>query len=286
MSQIDFKQQKMYICLYVIFRDLKKISMQSSLKNSTILWKNPTILFLYELLLEYSNQEKVLSATQQQQQSYLVWEYVNILQPLTKAFDAIPTYSKDKQRSFSYWQLNQSLKSRAFLAAIQFAREHKMDLKPIWTLVITQFEREQNRTPYHNLQQQFNFYTEAYSKFMGLIFKNGTLVINRSVDPLKMYDLGIRFGQLVYVLHAFEVYATQKKPNIFTQIFKKKISAQNVKILNYIQQYILHLRKKFEQYLDRINLGKQEIKHFKSLIAQWTERQLNEITNALPTDKV
>lgn len=255
--------------------------MQSSLKRNTILWANPTILFLYELLLEYSNQEKAMLLTEKQEQAFLAWEYVNTLQSLIKAFDAIPTYSKDKQRSFSFWQLNQSLKSREFLTAVRFAREHSVNLKPIWTLVLTQFERERNKTPYHNFQQQFNFYTEAYSKLIGLIFKNGILIINQKPSAVKMYDLGVVFGKLVYVLHAFEAYAIQGEQNIFAQIFKHNTPQQNATALNYIQQYIVHLRTHFNKHLQGMDLDKQQIQHFHTFIAQWTDRKLEETTTAL-----
>lgn len=243
--------------------------------ESKIVWANPTILFLYELLIE-STDKAVIPRSSEDEHSFLAWQYVNILRHLTKELEAISTFPVAKQHSFSFWKLNQSLQSRPFLMAVRFARIHNIELKPLWTLAVTQFEREQTTTPYVEIEQKLNFYSEAYGKFIGLIFRNGVVLTQVNANPLKMYKLGINFGKLVYILHTFEEYSVKGKSNIFHFIFKDDSSEHTIEEQQAtLKVYFQQLHQKVVQQIETMGLEESKLQYFTQLLDQWVTLQLN-----------
>lgn len=103
------------------------------------------------------------------------------------------------------WSLGQRFFSEAFHKATAQFEAWGMNTQVLWDLVNEQ-EALEKATPFkaNDLTEMLTHYAEPTARMTGLLFEHSASVVGQEKQDQTMYQLGYRFGQLVYILDAFE----------------------------------------------------------------------------------
>lgn len=110
------------------------------------------------------------------------------------------------------WKIARRGYSKAFKKAIIHFTNLGIDIKPIYGWIDQQAQREQIAPKLETLAEHLDYYAETTANITAQLFKAGGQRLKKTID---LYQLGYQFGQLMYILDAFEDY----EQDIFNQQF-------------------------------------------------------------------
>jgi len=141
------------------------------------------------------------------------------------------------------WKLARRFYSKAFKkAAVQFEKLG-IDTNPIYGWIDEQVQREANSSEFESLEDCPNYYAEATAQITAQIFEEGG---NRLNEQTNLHQLGYQFGQLMYILDAFEDFERdvfKKQFNPLATYWGKERSLNNQQ-LEIMRSLILELQNK------------------------------------------
>lgn len=152
------------------------------------------------------------------------------------------------------WKLTRFFYRRKFHRAFQHIDEAGIPKNEIWKWIEAQGNRELQTSPtFQSLDAYLNFVAEPTAQITSLIFENGTPNQSTEVQEL-LKSIGFQFGQLNYILDAFEdleqdIFKQQFNP--LQQWFKPQFSLQT-KELEQVRQLLLRLQESIGQQLQQL----------------------------------
>jgi hypothetical protein len=164
------------------------------------------------------------------------------------------------------WKLAKRVYASPFQKAIGQFEEWGIDTIYIQDWIQQQNEREQELSIHKNIEDSLVYYAEATAKTTAYIFQQGGLLLNQKAD---LYQLGYSFGQLMYVLDAFEDYEQDVFSGQFNPLVEPvgKLSSLNGLQLEQVRSILLHIESEIHKSIDALSIGLIEKDIYKSRLS-------------------
>ncbi|MCP4438178.1 MAG: hypothetical protein GY810_04470 [Aureispira sp.] len=182
----------------------------------------------------------------------------NILLTELKIKDHIQDH-KQKRWKLANWSL-----SKSFPKAKKQLTDWNINVNQFYDWADQQTELEQAPAPiFDSVEQQLQHYATPTAQMTGLIFQEAAQVLELKHDNIaqKLYQLGLAFGQLAYILDAFddvEKDIAQGQFNPLVQWYKldKTLTQEQI---NTVQNLILELKNFVVEQLQKLTLNEDWI---------------------------
>lgn len=194
------------------------------------LFLNHDITFFAEILAELSGESKeknqwapafyrsncfVLPGKQERiPLSFSIAAAVNILLAKLTIADKVD----DSRRTTFFWKWLKTRISRRELNALKQLEAWKFPLERILTLAHQQKIREQEPHKYPGAGAALDYFSESTAVITGIIFQDAARISGKESLMRDMFTLGFLFGQLVYLLDAWEDFERDIKKGNFNAI--------------------------------------------------------------------
>jgi len=226
------------------------------------LFLNHDIVFLSELLKSITNPKdellnlKTNSCFDLQKDDYSIPLYmnysasINILLGYYKILDNL----QDSKYKINIWQLIKSVETKKFRKAEKFLFENKIPTDLIGNLIKEQFTRESKNVSCYTFQETFLYYAELTGKITGEVFKHGARIIDQPNNADILYEIGKKFGEIVYLIDAIEDFNYDCRTNKFN-IFLLTNSSATREIDNSLKDKVIkYIKLSLEDIKDSIGL--------------------------------
>lgn len=231
--------------------------------HSARLALNYDIVFLSELLSEllkedlatwqtgYQAINKCFTMPQRHEQIPFSLEYaadVNILLAALKIDDHV----KDKKKWS--WKLVRLFYNRKFKKAFKKIEKTGIQAFEIWQWIDLQAKRELNSSSnFGSLEKHLQYFAEPTAQITSLIFEKGGQNLSKELQEL-LQKIGYQFGQLNYILDAFEDLEQdifEREFNPLIQWFDAKQTLKEVEF-EQVRQLLLQLQENFSKNLQQL----------------------------------
>jgi hypothetical protein len=125
---------------------------------------------------------------------------------------------EDSKRATVLWKWVKTRVSKRELNALKQLEAWKFPLERILTLAHQQKIREQEPHKYSGAGAELDYFSESTAVITGIIFQNAARISGKKSVIRDMFTLGFLFGQLVYLLDAWEDFERDSKKGDFNAI--------------------------------------------------------------------
>lgn len=152
------------------------------------------------------------------------------------------------------WKLAKRVYATPFQKAIAQFQTWGIDTIYIQDWIQQQKEREQSLSTHKNIADALDYYAEATAQITAYIFQQGGLRLKHKAD---LYELGYSFGQLMYILDAFEDYEQDIFKNQFNPLAHpsgKSISLSSLQ-LEEVRSILINIESKIQHSIQKLDIG-------------------------------
>lgn len=164
------------------------------------------------------------------------------------------------------WKLAKRVYATPFQKAITQLETWGIDTIYIQDWIQEQNEREQALSIHKNIEDSLAYYAEATAKITAYIFQQGGLLLNKKAD---LYQLGYSFGQLMYVLDAFEDYEQDVFKGQFNPLAQPlgMAASLNEVQLEQVRSILFDIESEIQSSIQVLNIGLVEKEIYKSRLS-------------------
>jgi hypothetical protein len=161
------------------------------------------------------------------------------------------------------WKLAKRVYATPYQKAIGQFEDWGIDTIYIQDWIQQQNEREQQPSIHKNIEESLDYYAEATAKITAYIFQQGGLRLKHKVD---LYQLGYSFGQLMYVLDAFEDYEQDVFKGQFNPLAQPsgKFASLDASQLEQVRSIILNIESEIQHSIQELSISSIEKDIYKS----------------------
>lgn len=155
------------------------------------------------------------------------------------------------------WKVAKRVYSSPFQKAIGQFEEWGIDTIYIQDWIEEQNKREGQASVHNTIEASLAYYAEATAKITAYIFQQAGLLLKHKTD---LYELGYSFGQLMYVLDAFEDYEQdlfKGRFNPLAQPSGKPLSLNSTQ-LEQVRSIIISIESKIHDSIQELSLSPSE----------------------------
>ncbi|WP_156039818.1 DUF5685 family protein [Aureispira sp. CCB-QB1] len=136
----------------------------------------------------------------------------------------------------------------------------------IQSIIQQQYQRERKKIQFKHLHSCLNYYAEATAKITAYLFQQGGLRLQQKTD---LYQLGYSFGQLIYILDAFEDYEKDVFKDQFNPLIKyfgsfNQLDESN---LESVRSILLDIQAEIDTHLQQLSITAEAISIYKDRLA-------------------
>jgi hypothetical protein len=164
------------------------------------------------------------------------------------------------------WKLAKRVYASPYQTAIGQFEKWGIDTIYIQDLIQQQNEREQQPSIHKNIAASLDYYAEATAKITAYIFQQGGLLLNQKTD---LYQLGYSFGQLMYVLDAFEDYEQDVFKGEFNPLAQpsEKLTSLDTSQLEQVRSILFRIESEIQNSIQELSIGSNEKELYKSRLS-------------------
>jgi len=164
------------------------------------------------------------------------------------------------------WKLAKRVYATPYQKAIGQFEEWGIDTIYIHDWIQQQNEREEQPSIHKNIEDSLDYYAEATARITAYIFQQGGLLLNHETD---LYQLGYSFGQLIYVLDAFEDYEQDIFKGSFNPLAQpsRKSEFLDTSQLEQVRSILLSIESKIQNSVQELSISSIEKDIYKSRLS-------------------
>ena len=155
------------------------------------------------------------------------------------------------------WKVAKRVYATPFQKAMEQFKTWGIDTIYIQDWIQQQNEREQAPSNYKSIEKSLDYYAEATAKITAYVFQQGGLRLKHKTD---LYQLGYSFGQLMYILDAFEDYEQDLFKGRFNPLAhpsSESLSLHGTQ-LEQVRSIILSLESEIQNSIQELSIGSVE----------------------------
>lgn len=164
------------------------------------------------------------------------------------------------------WKLAKRVYATPFLKAIKQFEEWGIDTIYIQDWIQEQNKREQQLSLHNKIEDSLDYYAEATAEITAYIFQQAGLLLKHRTD---LYQLGYSFGQLMYILDAFEDYEQDLFKGQFNPLAQPlgKAASLNASQLEQVRSILLNIESEIQDAIHTLNISSNEKDLYKSRLS-------------------
>lgn len=165
----------------------------------------------------------------------------------------------------SFWLIFQKLFSKNFRDASKKLREWNFPLEEMDGFLLSQSKREnESFTLNKSSQEILDYLAEPTAKATALFFEHGAKLVNKPSQEKLMYQIGLHFGTIAYLVDAYEDYKKDLSKGEFNAL---KVAFNSGKSLSFqekssVSQTIWDLAKEINNLLSKLEIDSSWVKYF------------------------
>lgn len=186
---------------------------------------NFDVVFLSELLTSIYGQDKVndvvpyscMSLPKDEDEIAIHLKYCASINVLLSSYKILDN-DIDSKYKWNLWKALSKLTNKNFKKSQDVLSGYGLSVGTINKLIEEQFDRENRREFYDDVNQHLEYYYSTTAEITGLVFKHGLVEHTDVITDEQMYDLGKNFGKIVYLIDAIEDYEQDVKKGQFNPL--------------------------------------------------------------------
>lgn len=165
----------------------------------------------------------------------------------------------------SFWLIFQKLFSKNFRDASKKLREWNFPLEEMDGFLLSQSKREnESFTLNKSSQEILDYLAEPTAKATALFFEHGAKLVNKPSQEKLMYQIGLHFGTIAYLVDAYEDYKKDLSKGEFNAL---KVAFNSGKSLSFqeksnVSQTIWDLAREIKELLSKLEIDSSWVKYF------------------------
>lgn len=164
----------------------------------------------------------------------------------------------------SIWLIFQKLFSKNFRDASKKLKVWDFPLEEMNSFLVSQAKRENETLTNKSSQEILNYLAEPTAKATALFFEHGAKLVNKTSQEKLMYQIGLNFGTIAYLIDAYEDYEKDLRKGEFNAL---KVAFNSGKTLSFqeksiVNQIIWNLAKEINELLFKLEIDPSWVKYF------------------------